>query len=554
MAVTIGRADNRKAANLFYDLALAMEIQGERWRANSYLRAARSIEELTENLRSVSERGDLRQIEGVGESIEAKVEEYLRTGRIEALEKVRDLLPEDLELLRTIPSLGIRRLADLDVLLGIRSVDDLLRTIYEGRLAELPDFGEEVERRTLEHLVWRREEAAEVPAPFALRSAQRIIEHLRSAPGLERLELTGPLRRKVPAVANIMLLFSAKAPDDVIARFGICPEVTELLMVDRQQALGKTTSGAVCMLRASAPETFGFELIRTTGPDAFVREVEGRIRAKGIRFGPHHGHQASTEDDVFAVAEMTPILPEARGLPHCERVASHDLKGDLHVRSASYDSGMRVLEMAAAARDLGHEHICFCDRLGGRRMDAEMLEQRNILIDESADLLGIDILKGGEVDITPEGRLDFPSAPLEELDIVIASVNTSLTMDREQMTARILRAMEDPLMDVLGHPTSRVIGLRERIQVDIDKVAMAATDERIAIEMNVYPDRMDLDADTVRSLGTSPYILLGTEAAFPNELAYWNWAVVSAQQACLPPERVLNAMPAERLRGRQWRR
>ncbi|HOK27819.1 MAG TPA: hypothetical protein PLI21_02195, partial [Methanomassiliicoccaceae archaeon] len=150
--MTIGRADNRKAANLFYDLALAMEIQGERWRANSYLRAARSIEELTENLRSVSERGDLRQIEGVGESIEAKVEEYLRTGRIEALEKVRDLLPEDLELLRTIPSLGIRRLADLDVLLGIRSVDDLLRTIYEGRLAELPDFGEEVERRTLEHL------------------------------------------------------------------------------------------------------------------------------------------------------------------------------------------------------------------------------------------------------------------------------------------------------------------------------------------------------------------------------------------------------------------
>ena len=210
------------------------------------------------------------------------MEEYLRTGRIEALEKVRDLLPEDLELLRTIPSLGIRRLADLDVLLGIRSVDDLLRTIYEGRLAELPDFGEEVERRTLEHLVWRREEAAEVPAPFALRSAQRIIEHLRSAPGLERLELTGPLRRKVPAVANIMLLFSAKAPDDVIARFGICPEVTELLMVDRQQALGKDHIG-------SGVHAAGFR-----SRDVRVRTDQdhraGRFREGGRRKDPRQGH------------------------------------------------------------------------------------------------------------------------------------------------------------------------------------------------------------------------------------------------------------------------
>ena len=246
MAVTIGRADNRKAANLFYDLALAMEIQGERWRANSYLRAARSIEELTENLRSVSERGDLRQIEGVGESIEAKVEEYLRTGRIEALEKVRDLLPEDLELLRTIPSLGIRRLADLDVLLGIRSVDDLLRTIYEGRLAELPDFGEEVERRTLEH--WSgEEEAAEVP-PLRIAFGTEIIRTPPPAPRAGALELTAPAPQG-PGRWQTSCCSFGEGPDDMIARFGICPEVTELLMVDRQQALGRPIwSGACCRL------------------------------------------------------------------------------------------------------------------------------------------------------------------------------------------------------------------------------------------------------------------------------------------------------------------
>jgi len=551
MAVTVGRADNRRAADLFYDLALAMELQGERWRANSYLKAARSIEELTENLRSVSERGELRRIEGVGESIEAKVEEFLRTGRIEALESVRGLLPEDLELLRGVPSLGTRRLADLDLLLGVRSVDDLLRAIYEGRLSELPEFGEEVERRTLEHLVWRREEAAEVPAPFAMRSAHMIIDFLRPSPGLERLELTGPLRRRVPAVANIMLLFSSPAPDDIIARFGLCPEVTELLMVDRQQALGKTTSGAVCMLRAVAHETFGLELLRTTGPESYVREIERSMREKSVRFSVHR--PAATERDVLAAAKAPMVRPEMRGLPNA-KTSPDDLRGDLHVRATSYDGGMRVLEMAAAAKDLGHEYICLCDRLGGRRMDPAALEQRNILIDESADLLGITILKGGEVDITPDGRLDFPTGPLEGLDIVIASINTALTMDRGEMTARVLKAMEDPLMDVLGHPTGRVIGLREGVQIDLGEVSQAAVDAGVALEMSAYPDRMDLDAETVRSLDAAPLIILGTEAAFPNELTYWEWAEAAAEQSGLPPERIMNTRPAEQLKGRRWRR
>lgn len=551
MAVTIGRADNRKAADLFYDLALAMEIQGERWRANSYLRAAKSIEALTENLRSVSERGELRRIEGVGESIESKVEEFLRTGHIETLDKVHDLLPEDLELLRSIPIMGTRRLADLDLLLGIRSVDDLLRAIYEGRLSEVPDFGEEVESKTLEYLTWRREEAAEVPSPYALRSARKIMDFLKIAPGMECLGLTGPLRRMAPAVANIMLLFSSSDPEDVIARFGLCPEVTELLSVDREQALGRTTSGAVCMLRRVDSASFGHEMLRMTGPDGYVREVEQKIREKGLRFGAQRN--AVVEEDIFEALQLPPLDPEDRGLPICDSVSAGMLRGDLHVRATSYDGGMRVLEMAAAAKDLGHEYVCFCDRLGGRRMDPAALEQRNVLIDESADLLGITILKGGEVDITPNGRLDFPSEPLEDLDLVIASVNTALTMGGKEMTARVTKAIEDPLMDVLGHPTSRVIGLRERVQIDLERVAEAAVETGAALEMNAYPDRMDLDAETVRSLHAKPFYILGTDAAFPNELTYWEWAAIAAKQACLPPSNILNTMPAEKLQGRRWR-
>ena len=187
-------------------------------------------------------------------------------------------------------------------------------------------------------------------------------------------------------------------------------------------------------------------------------------------------------------------------------------------------------------------------------MDPASLEQRNVLIDESADLLDISILKGGEVDITAEGRLDYSSGALEDLDMVVASVNTSLTMDREDMTTRVLKAMEDPLMDVLGHPTSRVIGLRERIQLDLDKVAQFAVDAHVSLEMSAYPDRMDLDAQTVRSLDAVPLVMLGTEAAFPNELTYWEWATVAAEQSGLPPESVLNTRSVGQLKGRRWRR
>lgn len=559
MAVTVGRADNKRAADLFYDLALAMELQGERWRANSYYRAARSIEEMGEHLRSVHERGELRRIEGVGESIEAKLEEFLATGRIEALESVREILPEDLDLLRDIPSLGTRRLADLDLLLGVRSVDELLRAAYEGKLAELPDFGEEVERRTLEHLVWKREEAAEVPTPHALRSAHRIIEFLRPSPGLERLELTGPARRRASSVANIMLLFTAEQPDAVIARFGLCPEVTELVSVEKEQAVGKTASGAACMVRAVKEEAFGVELLRTTGPESYVRSLDQRAREQGLRLtaGRLGKAHARTEEGAYEALAVPPVPPAMRGFEPCGEgaVRVEQLQGDLHVRCVSFDGGLRVLEMASAARNLGHRYVCVCDRLGGRRMDPATLERRNALIDESADLLGMPILKGGEVDITPDGRLDFPAGELEKLDLVIASVNTRLTMDRAAMTARVTRAMEDPSMDVLGHPTGRIIGLREPVRLDLGRVAEAAGEATVALEINGYPDRLDLDAEAVRSLSaTENLFCLGTDAAYPNELSAWEWAAGAAVRSCLPPSRALNALDAERLRGRRWRR
>ncbi len=556
MRVMIGRADNRKAAEQFYDLALAMEIQGERWRANSYMKAARSIEAQVESLRSIRDRKGLRTLEGVGESIEAKLEEFLSTGKIEALEAVRDLLPEDLDVLREIPSLGFRRIADLDRLLGVRSVDDLLRALYEGRVADLPDFDEEVQQRTLEWLGWRREEAADVPTPYALRSAVNIMGELTAGGNVTRIELAGPARRLVTSVANITLLFTSPSPDLVIAQFGLSPEVTELTMVEREQAIGKTRSGAACMVRQVNDEQFAWELLHTTGTDAHLRELAEAAKAAGTRMSTPSMKHAASEEEIYARLGLCYVPPEMREGRAAKGtvVSAEGLLGDLHVRCSSFDGQLRVGEMAAAASRQGHRYICFCDRIG-RNMDADTLDRRNVLIDEVQGKDGIVLLKGAEVDITPDGRLDAPSDLLDDLDLVVASVNTRLTMPPGEMEARVMRAMEDPNMDVLGHPTSRVIGLREGIGIDLSRVAERAAERRVALEMNAYPDRLDLsDNDAFKVYESGALYSLGTDSAYPNEIDNWRWAITMARKALLEPERVLNSKDPEQLKGRAWRK
>lgn len=233
----------------------------------------------------------------------------------------------------------------------------------------------------------------------------------------------------------------------------------------------------------------------------------------------------------------------------------NELQGDLHVRSTALDGGPRIAEMVRTARDMGHRYICFCDRLGGRRMDPETFARRNALIDEVEESMGLPVLKGAEVDITPDGRLDAPSEVLSGLDLVIASVNTKLSMPPDEMLARVQRAMEDPNMDVLGHPTNRVIGLRERSGLDLVRVADRAVERRVALEMNAYPDRMDLsDEDAYKVLGTGAYFSLGSDAAFPNEMDQWKWAATLARKAYLPRGRILNTMSVEQLRKRAWRK
>ena len=539
-----------------WELALAMEMKGERFRSSSYLKAARSIESLAEPIRSIRERGGLRKIEGVGESIATKVDEFLASGRMVAHEEVRDLLPEDLSLFRDSP-LGLARVARLVKDWDLTSVDTLLKAIYEGLLATVPEMGEEVERRTHEWLTWRRGEAAEVPTPYAIRSAERIIRHLRGKGGVHEIVFTGPARRKVAAVANITILFAAERPDLVIAQFGTCPEVTELTMVERGFAVGRTACGVGCMIREVRMDEIVWEMFRRTGPEEHVRYVQARMEEMGVTAIEGGRSALQQEEEVYSLAGMEyhpPEMREGRGSRKGAVIGGKDLKGDLHVRSISFDGSIRVREQAEAAVRAGHAYICLCDRPVDRRGGEELFARRNDVIDEVNDRGKVIMMKGAEVDIMPDGRLSARSSLLDTMDLVIASVNTKLGMDRDEMTRRVLKAMDDPCMDVLGHPTGRVIGLRDRTAVDLRPVFEKAAEKKVALEMNAHPDRQDLDDnDAYRFYEAGAYYSLGTENSFPLSAEGWDWAVTMVRKAQIERGRLLNSRPAHELCGRAWR-
>lgn len=553
-----GREENMEVAVRLWELSLAMEIMGERFRAASYHKAAQSLNRLAEPLRSISERGELRKIEGVGESIAAKIDEYLASGRIEALEGLRDALPEDLPLFRDAPALGVVRIGKLVNELGVRSVVSLLRALEEGAMAAIPELGEEVERRTMEWLAWKRGEAAEVPAPYAFRSAERIIAHLRGGGSVQDIVLTGPIRRKVSTVANITLLFTSERPDLVIAHFGTCPEVTELTMVERGVAVGRTASGVGCMLRQVSEDELVWELFRCTGPDLHVREVLSRFEGASVENEGIGQWAVREEADIYSRAGTAYVPPEqreGRTITGGSLLTTNELQGDLHVRSILMDGSIVVEEQAEAAIVTGHRYICLCDPPLDRHGRDALFSRRNELIDEVNERKSVLVLKGAEVGITPDGRLDAPASLLEGLDLVIASVNTKLGWGREETTNRILKAMDDTNMDVVGHPTGRVIGLRERVAVDLGAVAEGAAERRVAIEMNAHPDLQDIDDnDAYRLYESGAYYSLGTGTILPPLGGRWDWAVTMARRAQLRSERLLNSRPGRELLGRAWRR
>ena len=538
-------SENCAISDCFKDLAIAMEIQGEQWRSSSYLNASEEILNLNENLYKIYTSGRIREIKGVGPSIESKIVEYFETGKIGILEDARNILPEDMDVFRRLP-LTLREIADVCIFADVHSAADLLLAVEEGLICNIPGLGPTVESKLKSFIAWLGEQSAELPYCIVNASAENVLKYISKDLWTVKAELAGPFRRK-NAIATAFTILVSSSADRAVPLFAMCSDIQELTHANKQTATGKTISGAAAMLKSMSPEQIPFEQLKLTGPVEHINDLENRAATLGLTLSPESMSEIHTESDIYARLGMKYISPEFRSGGE----SNITLKGDLRIRSISADGSLNLDEIITQADCLGYEYICIVDRLCDRIMP-DFIRERNEFINHLN--CSIDILKGIEVDISYDGIILAPDDIINSSDLVIASVNTHLNCSEDMMTNRIAKALNDPRVDVWGHPLNRLIGIRDTLISDYSYLFELASQKGIALEINASPYRSDLDCSTICKVYEPDAVYsIGTDAVLPHQLNRIELGKIAAEKAKLPNRRLLNTLTSTEIRDKAWR-
>lgn len=545
-------------------------LSDDPFKARAYEKAARAVGGYPADIAGFDLRRIL-QIPSVGRSIGEKIHEFLQTGTIASLEELRVRIPAGVREMIRIPGLGPKRAFALYRELGIASVDELLAAIEEGRLAGLRGFGEKTARNIRAGIERLRGAGGRVLLSAALDLAESLEGRLREVRGVERIAHAGSLRRMCETIGDVDLLVASRDPGPVMDAFTSLPEVRQVLAKGETKSSVVTTAGIQVDLRVVPLEAWGAAMLYFTGSKAHnirIREIAVRKGLKLNEYGLFRARSgrlvvASTEEEVYerlGLPWIPPTLREDRGeieaalegrLP--ELVTERDIRGDLHTHTNLTD-GLATLEQmleAAAARRYAYYAVTdHAPNLAMQRMnDEKMLEQRRRLRALQERFPKMTLLHGSELNIDPDGRVDWPAEFLEDFDVCVASVHSHFNQPKDQMTRRLIRAMENPHVHIIGHPTARLIGRREPIEFDLDEVFRAAARTGTALEINAFPDRLDLKDEHVawaRRYGVR--FAVDTDAHATIHLDVMRYGVATAQRGWLTREDVINAWPMSRLR------
>ncbi|MEO3784402.1 DNA polymerase/3'-5' exonuclease PolX [Actinocorallia sp. B10E7] len=532
---------------------------GDAFRVRSYQRAAKAIAGHPEDLRA----GHARDVPGVGSAIAAKVEEFLGRGSFRQLDELRAKIPEGVRRLMTLPSLGPKTALFLYRELGVDSVESLARAIDEGRLRGVRGMGP----KTVENLrrgIERRQAGEPVHLGVADRLAEKVIESL---PGAERVAVAGSARRMCETVGDLDLL--AVGPAELMSVFTSQPYVAEVLAVGDARTSVRTGQGLQVDLRLVAAESWGAALLYFTGGadhNVRLRELAAKRGWKLSEYGLFDGDGATlaarTEKDVYAALGMQwvpPPLREDRG--EIEAALRHelpvlveldDLRGDLHSHTDLTDGIASLEDMVATAAARGYSYYAVTDHapdLVMQRMTLEKaLAQRERLARLQERHPRMRLLHGTELNIGPDGSVDWPLEVLEGFDVRVASVHSHFTQSRDEMTRRLIAACENPGVQIIGHPTTRKIGKRPMVDADWPAVFQAAARTGTVLEIDSYPDRADLPSDLVRlARHHGVKFSIDSDAHAVPHLGYSRFGVGIAQRAALTPDDVVNTWPLDRL-------
>jgi len=556
---------NKELTDLFEKMADILEFKGENpFKISAYRKASRILGDLTQDIEEITEKGELKKIPGIGEGMAQKIEEYLKTGKVSKFEEIRRGVSDELIAIMDIPGMGPKTLAMLHKEKGINNFSQLEKALSDGALLGLFGMGEKKVENIKRGIQLLKQSKGRMNLGVAFPAARRIVDTLRQKTGSKKIEWAGSLRRMKENIGDIDILATGPDKEKILQVFTHLPEVKEVLASGETKASVIVEGGTQIDLRVVEEDSYGAALQYFTGSKGHNIHLRGIAKAKGIKineYGAFKGEKkiaGKEEKDIYRSLGMDWIEPELREdrgeiegaqkgrLP--KLLQESEIKGDLHVHSKWSDGVFSIEEMAKAAQKRGYQYVAICDHSKSLKIAHGLDESRLIKQIEEIDSInekfeGFQILKGTEVDILSDGRLDFSEEILEKLDFVVAAIHSGFKQDRGKMTKRIIQALENPHIHILAHPSGRLLGARDPYEVEMDELMEAAKKYGKALEINAYFERLDLDdihCRKAKEMGIR--VGIGTDAHHLDQMWMMSLGVAVARRGWLETKDVLNTM------------
>ena len=574
--------DNKAIAGILYETADLLEIDGQdSFRVRSYRNAAQAIEALPQQVADlIEEPKKLLEIQGIGKGMQANLLQLFKEGSIEAhAELLKKYRPSMLELLK-IQGLGPKTIALIWSAYQVSDLEGVEKLAREGKIRTLPRMGEKHEQKLLKAIEDYRRIAGRFLLDTAEELAEKLVEHLLAAPlgdlGVEKVTPAGSLRRGRETVGDLDILVTGKACIEAEPRQKIIehllrfPGLMDIIAQGENKVSFRHRNGMQVDVRLLPPESFGAAMQYFTGSKAHNVALRQRALKMGFtlneyslaRIADEKPVARKTEEEIYAKLKLDFIPPELReNLGEIEAAAAHtlpvlielsDIRGDVHMHTVETDGRNTIEEMAEAARERGYEYMAITDHSKNLAFANGLTDERALAHIEriravEKKMKGIRIFAGIEVDILGDGSLDLSDSVLEQMDIVIASVHSQFNQDRVTMTDRLLKAIANPNTSLIGHPTGRLLLRRDAYQFDLDAVLKAAAEHKVAMELNSYPDRLDLNDVHLRlAKQHGVKIVINTDSHHTSHLEKLRYGVIQARRAWLTKDDVLNTLPPQK--------
>ena len=568
----MGELKNLELSRMFDRIARMLKIKGENpFKIRAYEKITLVLENLPIDIETIYQQGGLNNIPGVGEAIAKKIEEFLTTGKLEYYEKLKETIPSGVIELLDISEVGPKTAKLLYEELGVDNIEKLEKAVRQHQIKDLPGMGEKSETNILRGIELYKRRKERVLLGTALPLAEEIVESLHQLKETNKISFAGSLRRKKETIGDIDILVTSQKPEKIMKTFTSLPQVREILAEGPTKSSVITKDDIHVDVRVVEPISFGAALQYFTGSKTHNIKLRELAIKRGLKINEYGVFDSKTgqrvtgeeEEEVYRILDLPFIPPELREdrgeieaaqenkLPRL--VEYHQIKGDLHLHSKWSDGVHTIKQMAEAAKKKGYRYIAITDhsqslKFAGGLSEERLKEQVELIQKLNQELKNFTIISGIEVDIKSDGSLDFSDEILSKLDVVIAAIHSGFKQESKIITGRLVGAMQNRFVSIIAHPTGRLIGYRESYQVDIDKIMDMAAKTGTILEINAYPERLDLNDIYCRmAKDRGVQLAIETDAHSIDGLEFMNLGVDVARRGWLEEKDVVNTLPLDKL-------